>query len=71
MATIIIDTRTTEAKKMLEFLKTTRYARVLEEKEPNDETIQAMQEVEEGKVKTYKSAKDLMSGLKKEAGVPN
>ena len=56
---------------MLEFLKTTRYAKVLEENIPNDETIQAMQEVEEGKVTAYSSARDMMSGLKKVAGVPN
>jgi hypothetical protein len=69
MTTIIINTRSNEAKKMVEFLKTTRYANVLEEKVPNDETIQAMHDVALGKVKSYLSAKDLMSSLKKASGV--
>ena len=69
MATVILDTRSTEAKKMLDFLKATRYARVVEENTPNDETIMAINEVETGKVKSYGSAKEMMSTLKKKAGV--
>ena len=69
MATVILDTRSTEAKKMLEFLKATHYARVVEENIPNDETIMAINEVETGKVKSYGSAKEMMSTLKKKAGV--
>jgi D-arabinose 1-dehydrogenase-like Zn-dependent alcohol dehydrogenase len=69
MATVILDTRSTEAKKMLEFLRATRYARVIEEDIPNDETISAIKDVEKGKVKSYESAKDMMSTLKKKAGV--
>lgn len=69
MATVILDTRSNEAKKMLEFLKATRYARVIEENIPNDETISAIKEVESGKVKPYGSAKEMMSTLKKKAGV--
>ena len=69
MATVIINTRSKEAKKMLEFLRTTRYAKVLEENVPNEETIKAMQEVEDGNVKSYKSAKDLISILKGTASV--
>ncbi|MHC1776950.1 MAG: hypothetical protein AB9834_16220 [Lentimicrobium sp.] len=71
MATVIIDTRSNEAKKMLEFLKSTRYARVIEEDIPNEETLEAMNEVEEGKVNSYKSAKDVMRKLKKKASVPD
>ncbi len=69
MTTVIIDTRTKEAKKIVEFLKTTRYAKVLEENVPNEETIQAMNEVAEGKVNTYRSAKEMMESLKKVANV--
>jgi hypothetical protein len=69
MATVILDTRTTEAKKMLEFLKATSYARVIEENVPNDETLSAIQEVESGQVNTYGSAKEMMASLKKKAGV--
>ena len=69
MATVILDTRTTEAKKMLEFLKATRYARVIDKNVPNEETISAIKEVETGNVKTYGSAKEMMTSLKKKAGV--
>ena len=69
MATVIIDTRSKEAKKMLEFLKTMRFARVIEDKVPNDETLQAMDEVAEGNVTSYKSVKDLMKSVKKASGV--
>ena len=69
MTTVIIDTHSKEAKKMVEFLKTTRFAKVIEENEPNEETIMAMNEVAEGKVNSYKSAKDLMAKIKKDSGV--
>ncbi len=49
MTTIIINTRSKEARKMVEFLKTTRYAKVIEENIPNYETLEAIDEVEEGK----------------------
>lgn len=69
MATVILDTRTTEAKKMLEFLKETRYAKVIEEDIPNEETLAAIMEVEAGNVNSYVSAKEMMESLKKKAGV--
>lgn len=68
-ATVILDTRTIEAKKMLEFLRTTRYARVIEEDIPNAETLSAIKDVETGKVKPYGSAKEMMESLKKKSGV--
>ena len=69
MTTVIINTRTAEAKKMVEFLKSTRYAKVIEENELNDDTLEAIDAVEEGKVNSYSSAKELISSLKKKAGV--
>lgn len=69
MTTIIIDTRTKEAKKMVEFLKTTRYAKIVEITELNDETLEAINAVEEGNVNSYSSARELISSLKKKAGV--
>jgi len=69
MTTVIIDTRSTEAKKILEFLKTTRYAKVIEENTPNDETLTAMKEVEDGNVNSYGSVHEMMSKLKKKSGV--
>ncbi len=69
MTTVIIDTRSEEAKKMVEFLKSTRYAKVVEENVPNEETLEAIHAVEEGKVNSYSSAKELMQSLKMKAGV--
>jgi len=69
MATVKLDTRSTEAKKMLEFLKATRYAKVIEEMIPNDETLLAIRDVENGKVNAYESVKEMISTLKKRAGV--
>ena len=65
MATVILNTRSAEAKKMLEYLKSTRYAKVIEEKKVNDETISAIKDIENGKVNSYNSVNDLMSSLKK------
>ena len=69
MTTVIFDTRSKEAQKMLEFLKTTRYARIIEKKTPNAETLEAMKDVDSGKVKSYTSVQEMMSALKKSAGV--
>jgi len=69
MATIILNTRSAEAKKMLEFLKSTRYAKVIEEKKVNNETLSAINDIENGKVNSYSSVTDLMLSLKKKASV--
>jgi len=69
MTTIVIDTRSIEAKKMVEFLRSTKYAKIVEDKTPNEETLEAINEVHEGNLNTYKSAKDLISSLKKKASV--
>jgi hypothetical protein len=69
MTTIILDTRSVEAKKMLEFLKSTKYAKVIEEKKVNNETLSAINDVENGKVNSYNSVNDLISSLKRKAGV--
>ena len=69
MTTVIINTRSAEAKKMLEFLKSTRYAKVIEEEKVNDETISAIYDIENGKVNSYNSVNELMTSLKKKAGV--
>ena len=65
MTTIILDTRSKEAKKMLEFLKSTRYAKVIEDEEVNNETLSAINDIENGKVNSYNSVNDLMLSLKK------
>ncbi len=60
MATVVIDTRSREAQKMLEFLKTTHYAQVVAEKTPNEETLRAIDEIESGKVNSYGSVREMM-----------
>ena len=69
MATVILNTRSVEAKKMLEYLKSTRYAKVIEEKTVNNETMSAINDIENGEVNSYDSVSDLISSLKKKAGV--
>jgi hypothetical protein len=65
MTTIILDTRSKEAKKMLEFLKSTRYAKVIEDEEVNNETLSAINDIENGNVNSYNSVNELMLSLKK------
>jgi hypothetical protein len=66
MTTVIIDTRSVEAKKMLEYLKSTRYAKVIEAED--DAVLMVKQGLEEldlarhGKLKG-KSAKQFLSEL--------
>ena len=69
MTTVIFDTRSEEARKLVDFLKTTRYAKVIDVKIPNAETLQAMEDVEAGLVKSFASVNELMITLKKTAGV--
>ncbi len=69
MTTIILDTRSVEAKKMLAFLKSTRYAKVIEDEKLNNETLSAIYDIENGKVNSYNSVNDMMLSLKKKASV--
>jgi len=69
MATIILNTRSAEARKMLEFLKSTRYAKVIDEENFNEETKSAINDIEIGRVNSYDSVNDLVLSLKKKAHV--
>jgi|GEM_PF-1897572 len=69
MTTVVLDTRSEEAKRLVDFLKTKRYAKVLVEKTPNAETLKAIEDVEAGQVKSFPSVNELMKTLKKTAGV--
>jgi hypothetical protein len=74
MATIIIDEKSTGAKKMVEYLKTQRYAKVVEESMqvadmPNAETTKAMKDAKAGKVKRYKNSEELFSSLRRKSNV--
>ncbi len=69
MTTVIIDTKTEEAKKMVELLKSTKYAKILDTQLPNNETLKAIDDAKHGKLKSYNSVKVMMAVLKKESGV--
>lgn len=63
MTYISIDTKTKQAKKMLELLETLPFAKVL--KTPNTVTKRAMSEAKKGKTKKHTSAKGLFETLNK------
>ena len=65
MTTVILDTRYSEAKKLLERLKGQQYAKIIEPNTPNAETIKAINEVEKGKGQRHKSVNSLMDDLMK------
>lgn len=69
MTTIIIDTKTDEAKKMVELLKSTRYAKIIDPLFPNTDTIEAVEDAQNDHVKSYSSIAEMMSVLKEESGV--
>lgn len=56
MTTLVIDTRSSEAKILLEYLKKQRFVRVVEGNTPNTETREAIAEIEAGKGKRAKTA---------------
>lgn len=69
MTTIIINDKTTDAKKMIEYLKTQRYVTIIEEKTPGASLLKSMEEASTGKTTEYESTEQLFSKLKKKANV--
>ena len=65
MATIVIDEKSVGAKKMVEFLKTQPYAKIIDERRPSAGLSKSIEEARTGKVTTVKSANELMAILKK------
>lgn len=57
MTTVIIDTKTEEAKKMVELLKSTKYAKIIDAQLSNKETLKAIDDGEKGNLKSYSSYK--------------
>lgn len=66
MATIIIDEKSTGAKKMVEYLKTLPYAKIIEDKEPSAKLAKSIKEERTGKVTITKNTSDLLEMLKKQ-----
>lgn len=69
MTTIIINDKTTDAKRMVEFLKTQRYAKIIDERTPSASLRKSMEEAKAGKTNEYKSTEDLFTKLRKKANV--
>lgn len=69
MTTVIIDTKSEEAKRMVELLKTTKYAKIIDNQIPNKETMKAIEDSKNGKLKSYNSVSEMMSVLKSKASV--
>ena len=69
MTTVIINERSQDAKKMIEYLKTQRYVTIIEERKPTPALLKAMEEARTGKVTEYKSADDMFEKLRGKANV--
>ncbi len=69
MTTIVINDRTTGAKKMIEFLKTQSYVTIIEEKKPRASLLKSMEEARTGKTNEYESTEQLFAKLRKKANV--
>lgn len=64
MTTIIINDRSADAKKMIEYLKAQRYVTIVEEKKPTAALLKAMAEAKTGKVTHAKNVTELLEKLK-------
>lgn len=58
MTTIVIKSNSKAAKRMIDFLKTQSYAKVLEPGEPNDKTLKAIADAKVGKTIKFKDFND-------------
>ena len=65
MTTIVIDDKTIDAKKMVEFLKTHPYAKLIDDKTPNATLQKSIDEAETGKVIREPNVNELLGRLKK------
>jgi hypothetical protein len=64
MTTIIINDKSAGAKKMIEFIKTLPYAKVIDDRTPGASLRKSMEEASTGKVIRTKSVTDLLEKLK-------
>jgi hypothetical protein len=67
MIRLTINPQTDAAMKLIEFLETQPFITI--EKEPNEETKQAIKEARQGKLNTYSSTDELFQKLLKDAEV--
>jgi len=64
MTTVIINEKTKAGKSLIEFLKHSKQAQIIEEKKPNANLLKSMKEAEEGKVIRANDVNDLLAKLK-------
>jgi hypothetical protein len=64
MTTIIINEKSTGAKKLIEYLKTQSFVTVIEEKKPSHSLAKSIHEAKTGKVTRTKNVTDLLEKLK-------
>jgi len=67
MIHLTIDPQTDVALKLIEFLETQPFITIV--KEPNEDTIQALEDARQGKLNAYDSSDELFVKLMKDAGV--
>lgn len=67
--TLNIDTRIIAGKQLIIFLKSLPFVKIKEEKKPNKQTMQAINEATNKKTNKYKSSKDLFNKLNKKINV--
>lgn len=65
MVYLRIKNKSSQAKAMIDFLKTMPFVEILDEKEPNEITKQAMKEAEEKMLESFDSAEELIKALNK------
>lgn len=63
MTYLLIDTKTKQAKKLVELMETLPFAKIL--KDPNEVTKTAMMDVKKGKTTRHKNSKKLIAFLNK------
>lgn len=65
MTTIVIDEKTIDAKKMIEYLKTQRYAKIIDDQTPGAKLQKSIDEAKTGKVIREPNVNELLERLKK------
>lgn len=64
MTTIIINDKSTGAKKMIEFLKTQSYVTIVEDRIPSESLMKSINEAKSGKITRTNNTSDLLEKLK-------
>ena len=64
MTTIIINEKSTGAKKLIEYLRTQSFVTIIEERTPSNSLAKSINEAKTGKVTRTKNVSDLLEKLK-------